>query len=147
VETSDHFKNGAKPKRQMSRIIKETIKIMNENIKVRKFVFDDKNTSLKLSNQEKSIFLKTNSIEIQILEIEADNPSDLILVVKKESSSGDKVEEPLYLFLYRDKMLFQNNKYIMRLDYVIDNLGVHFEIDVVSESQQPFKLSAYYSIN
>jgi len=120
---------------------------MNENIKVRKFVFDDKNTSLKLSNQEKSIFLKTNSIEIQILEIEADNPSDLILVVKKESSSGDKVEEPLYLFLYRDKMLFQNNKYIMRLDYVIDNLGVHFEIDVVSESQQPFKLSAYYSIN
>lgn len=147
METSDHFKNGAKPKRQMSRIIKETIKIMNENIKVRKFVFDDKNTSLKLSNQEKSIFLKTNSIEIQILEIEADNPSDLILVVKKESSSGDKVEEPLYLFLYRDKMLFQNNKYIMRLDYVIDNLGVHFEIDVVSESQQPFKLSAYYSIN
>lgn len=118
---------------------------MNPNITVRKFVIDDKNTRVNLSEQERVKFLTTiGRIVIQILEIEADNPSDLILVVTTESS-GAKRETPVYLFSYRDKMLFQNNKYIVRLDYVLNTVGTHFDIEVISESKQAFKLTAYYS--
>ena len=118
---------------------------MNDNIKVKKFVFDDKNPRIKFTDQERIKFLQTiGSIVIQILEIETDNPSDLIFVATTELMGG-KSENPVYLFSYRDKMLYQDGKYIMRFDYVLKTAGTHFELDFVSHSGKPFNVTAYYS--
>ena len=118
---------------------------MNSNIKIKKFIMDEQNSQAKISEPERVKFLTTTTkILIEILEIETDNPNDLILVVSTEANGGRK-ENPIYLFSYREKMLFQNNRYILKLDYQINTTGTHFNLDVVSESKSPFKVTAYYS--
>lgn len=120
---------------------------MNENIKVRKFVFDDKNPRIKFNEEERLKLLRTSSILIQILEIETENPSDLIFVATEESIDGSRVETAEYLFSYRDKMLYQDGKYIMRLNYYIKTAGKYFELDILNHNGKPFKVTAYYSTN
>lgn len=118
---------------------------MHRNIKIKKFIMDEQNPQAQISDQERVKFLTTtDKILIQILEIETDNPNDLILVISTEANGG-KMENPIYLFSYREKMLFQNNRYILKLDYTINTSGTHFNLDVVSDNKKPFKITAYYS--
>ena len=119
---------------------------MNNNIKVRKFVFNEKAPRIKFTDEERMKFLQGSKIVLQILEIQAQNPNDLILIVSTESM-GNKSETATYLFWHRDKMLFQDGKYILRLDCVVDTTGTKFDLNMVTDNEKPFTVTAYYSVH
>lgn len=120
---------------------------MNENFKVKKIILHSKEPRIQFAAKEQLELLQgSRRMLLQILEIEAENPGDLIFVVTVDTN-GNIRRTPFYLFTYRDKMLFQEGKYILRFDCVIELVGKNFEIEIVTESDKPFKVTAYYSLH
>jgi len=118
---------------------------MNQNIKVWKFVFDNKNSKQVLTPFEKKLWAYgSKKIIITTLEMEVSNPSDLIITFRTQVQGSDNIS-PMYLFLSRHLMLFQDGKYILKTDDIkLDIMLAQYDIEVLSESNLPFKLTAYY---
>lgn len=124
---------------------------MNQSIKVRSFVLDDENPNLNLSEAERTeIFQKGLGIIIELIEIIAVDPNDLMLVSSTEHGPGRKEEIPFYFYQYRGSLGFQNNKYFIHPQglYEFESIKTttHFNIESKSQNRQKYSIKFYYSI-
>lgn len=117
---------------------------MKSNIKVRRLTFDNKNPKQSLNKTDiEQVPGGIRKLVIEIAELETDNPCDIIIVVTAHNP-GNLQTNPEYLYQYRDKMLFQDGKYIVRLnlDFFIEEVS-QYDIEVIHEHERNFILTAY----
>ena len=117
---------------------------MNGDIKIREWKLDNNNPSKIITPTDRnSLPYYNENFAVEMLEIETDNPSDIILCNTNESNGG-KAETALFLYRLRDKMTYHNGKYIVRLNFDILNVNTSQNtFEIKHDKNQEFKATAY----
>lgn len=121
---------------------------MDENIKIRKFVFTETSPALMLSEEETKEFLNRKSLRIELIEVQdIKNPSDLIIVIKRGGITSSTT--PVYLYKYRAKFIYQEGKFILDTqdikEFLIEVGGHTLDIRIVAaDGINKYKIEMYY---
>ena len=117
---------------------------MNPDIKVREWTLDNNNPSKIISPVDKnSLPYYSEDFAIEFLEIETDNPSDIIICNTREDNGG-YMESAIFMYRLRDKMIYQNGKYIVRINFKFLNVNAtQNTFEIKHDKNKDFKVTAY----